>query len=464
MPFLFSQPVKPDINKLEYIWPIKKPEKPKWVLALKLAVDTIASFTLQGINLILPGVGTALDLSYQISSDVIYNLWYNDGNFDFKEFSLDTLINFIPIVSSGLSTASKTIKANKILSIAGEVQNETLANEFKILSKRIAELGTKNSRLSYKTLTKDLSLLSNKKFYKVLSKLEKTEFEKIFKSFAKSEKEFAKFETTMRVLQKGASITNKTMAIISDPAYAVKKALDYLTNPIKRKINTHIRKAWKEIAPVITKIDKKAIPLNSSVISSIRIFNMPFDKSGGLLSAVLYFRKDATRTKNNPRGKKPIWLTNKDTTKILNFLTTDSPMRHYLNNFAWGWDVGKLLRVTKSRVFIGSKLPLFASLLNYIAWSYKTIKNITNINNKIENNYKVDKFVKRAKDHAINSVIGRWQIPGLSLALNFARAMNTGDSSQLINKALKSGSKLIMNTRITNRLRGRNATNKNKFK
>ncbi|MGC7178991.1 hypothetical protein ACP0CE_03300, partial [Metamycoplasma hominis] len=103
----------------------------------------------------------------------------------------------------------------------------------------------------------------------------------------------------------------------------------------------------------------KNIPLPSKWLRSISFFagHNPWDFAR--TSAIVYFKPKPT---NN---KAPVFLFQKNTNLLAGFLGCESPGKYYLDNFAWGWSIGKIIR-KYSKFMSFYRIPLFSNLLETI--------------------------------------------------------------------------------------------------
>ncbi|MFV8480112.1 hypothetical protein ACNQ2O_00625 [Mycoplasma sp. AA7A] len=79
---------------------------------------------------------------------------------------------------------------------------------------------------------------------------------------------------------------------------------------------------------------------NSSWISGIRLYDERYWDQSEFVTFFLYFKKEATNSSINPKGKRPLQFT-LPYQELMNFLNAPSKGSYYLNNWAWGWVKGQ---------------------------------------------------------------------------------------------------------------------------
>ncbi|WP_416754787.1 hypothetical protein ACM0JF_01045 [Mycoplasma sp. 654] len=79
---------------------------------------------------------------------------------------------------------------------------------------------------------------------------------------------------------------------------------------------------------------------NSSWISGIRLYDERYWDQSELVTFFLYFKREATSSSINHKGKRPLQFT-LPYQELLNFLNAPSKGSYYLNNLAWGWVKGQ---------------------------------------------------------------------------------------------------------------------------
>ncbi|MDC8919692.1 hypothetical protein [Metamycoplasma hyosynoviae] len=354
----------------------------KWWKWVRLILQTISSILIsiatEAINAIIPGLGTALDFAFNTLIDLAFNLIENDGKIDWIDFAINTGFNAAGAVVKGFKQFKALRSHNMMLSLADNISdtNKAFKKQFQQSAKQLAKFGAEDL---------DNAMIANYKTFKktstnLLNTLEKTQRDfslinqnDIFKETAIASK--TAYNSTKKVLTKTTNALVKARAFItllSSPRYAAKKAIDLvLKKPRNKLVKTFNKFISDKVKKVILRGKRtfddaiKRIPLNSQWIESIGIYkgHSPWDLTK--ISAVIRFRPLATKS------KKPILLWQKDSKLISNFLTTASPGKYYLDNFAWGWDVGKILRKYSSFIAL-SKIPLLSNLIGTLAHSYKT--------------------------------------------------------------------------------------------
>ncbi|MDD1375966.1 hypothetical protein PT303_03590, partial [Metamycoplasma hyosynoviae] len=211
-----------------------------------------------------------------------------------------------------------------------------------------------------------------------------------------------------------------------------KKIVKIFNNFISKKVKEVFLKGKKTFRESM-----KRIPLNSSWLDNITIIQPDNTWSLKFLNAIVRFKKRET---NN---KKPVVLWQKNSKLIMEFLTTSSPGRHYLKYFAWGWDIGKILRNYSGFIAL-TKIPLFSNLIGTLANSYRTInaihESIKKDNWLWKQNFEDIKadMLKGAKEGALKG----WNFKYIRPAISVARSAIEGKG----NYAIRAGEKAIKKT------------------
>ena len=379
-------------GKSDYAYQSVKADKVKpilknnwWFKWLRMTIQTISSILLsiatRAIDAVVPGLGLALEFALDTLIDLLFNWLENDGKIDWTDFSITAGFNAAGAIVKGFKLFKAARVQNKVLSLADNIldSNKKFKKQFKNTAKELTKFGARKSSevitTNYESI-KESALAVEKKLNN-----------KIFKETAKSSK--VVFDKTKKVLDKTTKVFTKIrtfVSLLTSPRYAAKKAVDTLIKKPRREIVKKFNKfATEKVKKIIFKGKKtleesmKRIPLASSWLDTITILrsNNVWDFKN--VNAIIRFKKQETH------NKKPVILWQKDKKLILEFLTTSSPGEHYLKYFAWGWDIGKILRNFNGFIAL-SKIPLFSNLISTIAHSYKTI-------NAIAKSIKKDKWL-----------------------------------------------------------------------
>ena len=390
-------------------------------------------------NIFTPGVGLALDFVLSIATDLIFDLIF-DGKIDWKKFAISTAFNAIPFVSKGFRLIAKTRAKNGIYSLAANA-NTSIKSELKTGAAKLSKFGTSiddainpNFRVFEETNEGLLENMKKLDSFKLTKDMSKTIYKKTNKTFVKFKKIFNWFRTGTQLLV--------------SPRYAGKKAIELAL----KKPYAYINRTWnkwitKKVGKVVTKTKEafrnttKHIPINSSWLDSLTILKNynPWDIK--IVNAIVYFKSNET---NN---KEPVFLYHKKIDKVLKLLTSDSPGRYYLNNFAWGWKIGKILR-QKSKFLITLKIPLFGSLISVVGYTMNALKVITkSLSNFLKNSWGSNwwnEFKQGVKEYSIKGLKPKY----ISPLVQFTRSLITGDSGFVIRKGLRVGNRYLFNRKI----------------
>ncbi|VEU64418.1 hypothetical protein [Mycoplasmopsis cynos] len=131
-----------------------------------------------------------------------------------------------------------------------------------------------------------------------------------------------------------------------------KQGLKFWTSIVqKRALNGKIsNKLAKKYAQALNKFEKGQIYFNSKWVSGVRVYNPKYWEQTRFISFFLYFKRQATKTKNNPKGKRPLELV-MSINKYFEFINASSKGQYYLNNISWGWILGKGRRILDNLTF-----------------------------------------------------------------------------------------------------------------
>ncbi|MDC8919265.1 hypothetical protein [Metamycoplasma hyosynoviae] len=416
-----------------------------WWKWLRLIVQTVSAIGIgilgKFIDVFIPGLGTFIEFALNTLIDLMFNLIENEGKIDFVDFGLSAGFNAAGAISKVFKQFKAARVKNNVLSLADNIKDssEQFKSQFKNSAKKLTLFGTRT--------LKENAIPNYKAFKNTSSELVKTldKSKQIFKETAIASKQ--SFEKTKTFLNKTTKVFTKIrtfVSLLTSPRYAAKKAIDIAIKKPRKKIvkifNNFISKKVKEVFLKGKKTLREAmkrIPLNSSWLDNITIIQPDNTWSLKFLNAIVRFKKRET---NN---KKPVVLWQKDSKLIMEFLTTSSPGRHYLKYFAWGWDIGKILRNYSGFIAL-TKIPLFSNLIGTLANSYRTInaihESIKKDNWLWKQNFEDIKadMLKGVKEGALKG----WNFKYIRPAISVARSAIEGKG----NYAIRAGEKAIKKT------------------
>ncbi|MGY6172319.1 hypothetical protein ACW95P_03180, partial [Candidatus Mycoplasma pogonae] len=411
------------------------------------------SILIKPLQAIAPGVGIILEAGLSVANDLLWDYVFDSGS-STQDIAISIASNILPFANKvGKHVIGKY--KNRFYGIASQINDLDMKAQLKKLGKEAYKIGRSNEILKYsKKFSNEIENISNARraYFKFGQNMPKLKAENFKTTLLQNKEEIKILNSRIKQYKKVIFTTRQLISAATSPEYLAKKTSDLLTSPFKRKINKYINENFKNFKKTLAKkykfFDKysddylEKIPVKSKVISHIKFIpnNNTWDFYN--VSCIVYFRKDATSSKNNPNGKPPIYLSNKSMSKIVEFINSSSPMAHYLDNFAWGWDVGKFLRENKQFMFI-SKIPVFGSLANTIIWSQKTVSRlITSIKNsdyEWKNKNLIGEFGKGLKDNALKG----WKIPYLSPISYVARGALTNNPRYITTTAFKQTNKVL---------------------
>lgn len=416
-------------------------------------------------NLFAPGVGVIFEAGAEIISDLLFDLIENNGKFDLLNFGLSTALNLLPFANKGIKLFSKRAK-NKFYGLAENIadKNSNLKKALKQNANDVFEIGTNKQRRYFSKAATipefekvGKFLTSERGFHIAENGLD---FDAIYKT-----KEFKHTKTTadlenkiikakLENVRKKIFISRQIVSSITSPFYLGKKLSDLATRKAKRnfnkKINNYIQKVlepkiqkkFKFLNNFFENTDKAWLPLNSSWIRAIRIIKNNEKWNFHTASFVIKFNPATT---NN---KKALYIANKNVDVILGFLTAESPGAYYIDNFAWGWEIGKLLR-ERHLFFVSSKIPLFQSALNTIIWTSKTFTEIIKSLKKEEWEWNQPDFFNNFSKGVLDNLFFKgWRIKYLTPSIYVGRGIYNKNSRYFMTTGLKSANKLIKSQKI----------------
>ncbi|WP_406615681.1 hypothetical protein ACJA25_00505 [Mycoplasmopsis hyopharyngis] len=431
------QVIKAEQKKKFQEFSLKKTWWWKWVrLILQTAISIANAIIAKFIDTAIPGLGTALEFIVDTLVDLIFNLIENEGKIDWLDFGITVGFNSVGTIAKGFKLFKAARSHNKVLSLADNIidNNVKFKKQFKTNAKTLATFGTEelveSANSNYKAVKETTE--------KILKTLNKSQG--IFKQTATQSKKV--FDSTNKFLNKTTKVFTKIRTFVSlliSPRFAAKKAIDFaIKKPRKKIVKAFNKFASEKVKKVFfagkktLKESLKRIPLNSSWLDSITILQSDSVWDLKSVNAVIRFKK---YTK-----KKPVILWQKDSKLIMEFLTTNSPGKHYLRYFAWGWDIGKILRRFNGFIAL-STIPLFSNLISTIASSYRTI-------NAIHESIKKDKWLWSQDKDTLIQEFKKGAKEGLLKGWNFKyiRPIESFTRSIIENKpmyAIKSTTKAI---------------------
>ncbi|AKF41025.1 hypothetical protein AAW50_03530 [Mycoplasmopsis canis] len=181
----------------------------------------------------------------------------------------------------------------------------------------------------------------------------------------------------------------------------------------------------KKYTKALSKFEKGQIYFNSRWVSGVRVYNPKYWEQSRFISFFLYFKREATTTKNAPKGKRPLELV-MPISKYFDFINSVSKGRYYLENIAWGWILGKGKRVLNNITF-NSFDELYSSkdFEKFRFQIHKPEKHKQALLNDLEN-------IKRVKKHRTNKtqkVAFAEKMENGKIKISFAKNVKDFDSN-----------------------------------
>lgn len=350
----------------------------KWFLNIvRTAIAIGISLVSDVINTVAPGLGIWTDFLFNTVNDLIFNSIVNEGQIDWVDFGIAAGLNAIPFTLKGLRRISNFRKGNKLYGLAQALEKEqpSLAKQIRSQADLVSKFGTK--------------LAEDAPYYKDVETHALKFFEQL--NNAKSSIKYAEakiaydaaFKRTNHTLNKLSKTIHKIKVgatMILSPRYAARKAAQFaLRKPVKfveqkwnKWIDSKVSKVVKATVKGTNKTVEEAqknILLNSAWLQTLKIYKAYNPWNMTAINAVVTFNP---KTTNN---KKPVLLVQKDYSQVMKLVSASSPGNHYLNTFAWGWEIGKILR-NSEKILLKSKLPLYVRFISNFNYIFKSIQYI----------------------------------------------------------------------------------------
>lgn len=337
----------------------------------------------------------------------------------------------LPLIS-GIGQYSRLSKFqyNKLYQISQNIENKALSKELKSLAwelQQIEKVGIHSSDSATQSYKKILA-----KYQKLMSRAEIQDVYRgsIKHTGAEASKASKVMTRSWKKFNHALRVANKAVALI-DPNYLVKKTVQFLARPLKKRYN-------KMITRVLSKFDKLSVhynkalahgilPLQSSWIYGVKLIQSP--TVIGYFTMIIYFKPEATRSKRNPNGKPPVVLYNKSYKDFIEpFLDADSHGEYYLYFIQWGRQIGDIL--FNNKFLIG---------LNYVPYLSQTISTAYAVKRTA---LTVNSMVNGGFTRKINKQLNLWSsivegattgLKGFGLVKVVSKTYQTKNSQYLIN-------------------------------
>ncbi|MBN0919683.1 hypothetical protein [[Mycoplasma] gypis] len=405
----------------------------------------IANAVISGIiNTLIPGSGILVEWLLNQSTDLIIELIFNNGKINWRDYTIASAFNSIPFIYKQAKIFKNVKMYNKPLSVADNFveQSKNFKAQFKNNFKELNNFGNESYSKSV--------IFPNYKEWDIKHNYFLREFDNIETGIkhADSLKEFKKFQASFNKFRKNFTRTKNTISVLTSPRYAGKKVVDIaLKKPrsyISKSWNNFVKKQSKKFEEIYKTKTKaiedsiKKIEFDSTWLDYLKIYknNNPWDLFS--VNCLLVFQTQPTR------GKAPVFLFNKNAKLIAQWFESASAGKFYLNNFAWGWEVGKFLRKYSDFAKV-SKIPIFASTLGTFLYTFKTVQSVAKTieNKKWEykksNEFIKSEFFKGVKENSLKGINLKYITPTTS----FVRSVSNSNPFYISQNALKQANKRI---------------------
>ncbi|VEU70445.1 hypothetical protein [Mycoplasmopsis glycophila] len=290
--------------------------------------ELVAEFVIDAISIAVPLAGIPLQLikaGARFVKNVIFE-WVQYGTISWKRILISTATE---IASLGMS---KAIKALSKVSRTFAISKQAISFIKSGFSEKVAKVADILFKKTFK---------SNNQ---VVNKLKNLGINSAGQIISKGKEVYEIIKNPLSLIMKGQSklleMSKKQIAKRID-----KIAVEHWEKVNKKLINQGLLKAHtaERYAQALHKYNKGQIYFLSSWISGVRVENPEYWVQNQMITFFLYFKREATSTLDNPKGKRPLQLVLplKD---FYEFIYAPSKGRYYLDKIAWGWELGKGLR------------------------------------------------------------------------------------------------------------------------
>lgn len=414
----------------------QKSTLPWWArLLISIGVQILSQLLTALISTITGGIGAPLAFAIQfgINAGVDLAIDLSTGE-DALTVGTNLLLNAVPIfLKYGRGFVGKFRQPVYRLATASEFADQSKA--LKMTANDLAKMGTTKTVLKEPTNIGGFNFRQYTNAEQIFKKVQHYEFSKEF-----TRSQISKFETWQKYLNyysKSLRYTNKVIGIINSPQYATRKALSFLfkkpINKLNKQINLFINKQLKQFKKIgrftkeVAKKSTNRIYVNSQWINSVRLYPSAFGI--GYFNVLIDFKKETT---NN---KKPVLLFGKNAYAISEFLASSSKGKFYIDNFSYGWVIGKFLRKNKEFQALNF-IPLFPKIITPTITTISAVKQlIKTIESDFSKNpwFDGNKLSKQISNGLIAFGLNSIKFKGSGLAKNALKSATLNDPRYILN-------------------------------
>lgn len=414
----------------------QKSTLPWWArLLISIGVQILSQLLTALISTITGGIGAPLAFAIQfgINAGVDLAIDLSTGE-DALTVGTNLLLNAVPLfLKYGRGFVGKFRQPVYRLATASEFADQSKA--LKMTANDLAKMGTTKTVLKEPTNIGGFNFRQYTNAEQIFKKVQHYEFSKEFTRY-----QISKFETWEKYLNyysKSLRYTNKVIGIINSPQYATRKALSFLfkkpINKLNKQINLFINKQLKQFKKIgrftkeVAKKSTNRIYVNSQWINSVRLYPSAFGI--GYFNVLIDFKKETT---NN---KKPVLLFGKNAYAISEFLASSSKGKFYIDNFSYGWVIGKFLRKNKEFQALNF-IPLFPKIITPTITTISAVKPlIKTIESDFSKNpwFDGNKLSKQISSGLIAFGLNSIKFKGSGLAKNALKSATLNDPRYILN-------------------------------
>ena len=406
----------------------KEPEKqvPWWAqLFVNLGFGILSSFIeIIATTLLGPVGGMIVGVVADIGTNIVADLVNGQD-----PFSPENIIFNVVLPAANVTSRVKGIRRtnkNKMMMI-GEVADNKM---YKELAKELQEMGTapfenpdvferkyQNVLKKYKGLKLDIDVNDELMDLADIQKARKSKLDLV--------------NTNIR------KVTNVIRLI--DPTYTTQKLSEFAFKPVKKYINNKLSRYFKKINTKFFKRTQKSvknllIPLNhldAPWIKGVKL--LPVRNTLNYFNVLIFFDKRITRK------KAPVYIYNQKWTDIKPFLDAPSSGQYYINNIAWGWEIGKAIRMNKKGlVYMKSLINFFPQANKIINSSLQLVKQVSKT---IDMLLDKEAYLEKWKEAPLSVLQGATSgIKGLGVVKPIIRTIQEKDNKYLIRYSARKAS------------------------
>ncbi len=342
-----------------------KPKKKQWWQYLLNGLLGIASIAVEVVADIFlgPAGGMVVGVAADIVTNIVGDYIMGDNPWDTQNIIFNVVLPVCTLPGKVASVSKITKNAVNIVGEAAEdIKLQKLAKHLNNMD--IDDVYSKTGKRAYEQAIKDFDI--KPKYIKQLDLADEAgDLRKLHNE------KFSK----VRRLEISIRQANKVVSFIADPNYAQKtlfkwvskvSGFDKVINKATKKVKLFKKRIHSKFFKQKTKLKNILIPLNH--IADPWIAGIHLQPAAA--NAIHYYHVTIIFDRALSHNKRPVILYNKRWRSIYKFITAPSAGQYYINNIAYGWSIGRMLR-NNVEVLMAFKFSThnFASQYGQIAYS-----------------------------------------------------------------------------------------------